>query len=70
MPQSALHNGKERYNPPVSDVSDCEVVGPTDYEKKASKTRAENMFGIFKAVMARKAAREKKLDKIALVSWL
>ena len=32
---------------------------PTDYEKKASKTRDENTFGIFKAIMARKAAHEK-----------
>ena len=59
MPQGALHNGKERYNPPVSDVSNCEVVVPTDCDKKASKPREENTFGIFKAVTARKATRKK-----------
>ena len=54
-----LKNGKERYNPPVSDVSDCEVVAPTDSTKKASKPGPENTFGIFMAIMASKAARDK-----------
>ena len=54
-----LNNGKERYNPPVSDVSDCEVVAPTDSMKKASKPGPENTFGIFKAIMARKVACDK-----------
>ena len=41
---------------PVSDVSDCEMVAPTDSMKKALKSGPENTFGIFMAIMARKAA--------------
>ena len=54
--EGALNNGKETYNPPVSDVSDCEIVAPTELMKKASKSGHENTFGIFTAIMARKAA--------------
>ena len=57
--EGALNNEKERYNPPVSDVSDCEVVAPIDSMKKASKSGPENMFGIFTAITARKAAHDK-----------
>ena len=34
-------------------------MGPTDSGKKALGARVENTFGIFKAIMARKAAPEK-----------
>ena len=57
--EGALNNGKERYNPPVSDVSDCEVVALTDSMKKASKPGNENTFGIFMVIMTRKAAHDK-----------
>ena len=57
--EGALNNGKERYNPPVSDVSDCKVVAPTNSMKKASKPGPENTFGIFTAIMARKVACKK-----------
>ena len=32
--EGGLNNGKERYKPPVSDVSDCEMVAPTDSMEK------------------------------------
>ena len=55
--EGALNNGKESYNPPVSNVSDCEIVAPTESIEKASKSGDENTFGIFMAITARKAAR-------------
>ena len=57
--EGSLNNGKESYNPPVSNISDCEIVVPTESTKKASKSGHENTFGIFTAIMARKAARDK-----------
>ena len=56
--EGGLNNGKERYKSPVSDVSDCEMVAPTDSTEKASKSGPENTFGIFMAITARKAARD------------
>ena len=54
--EGCLNNGKERYKPTLSDVSDCELVAPTDSMEKASNSAHENTFGIFKAIMARKVA--------------
>ena len=54
--KSGLNNGKETYKPTVSDVSDCELVAPTDSTEKASTSGHENTFGIFKAITARKVA--------------
>ena len=47
---------EKKHKPTVSDVSDCELVAPTDSTEKASISGHENTFGIFKAIMARKAA--------------
>ena len=56
--EGGLNNGKERYKPTVSDVSDCEMVAPTDSMEKASKSGHENTFGIFKAITARKSGTQ------------
>ena len=56
--EGCLNNGKERYKPTVSDVSYCELVAPTDSMEKALNSAHENTFGIFKAITARKVARD------------
>ena len=58
-PQDDLQSGKDRYNPAVSDVSDCEVVEPKDSSEKVSKVEPANHYAIFKPVAMRKAVREK-----------
>ena len=65
--EGCLNNGKERYKPTVSDVSDCELVAPTDSMEKASTSAHENIFGISRPLRQGKR-HAMSFDKNALVS--
>ena len=60
--QKGKQNERRRYQPEVSDVSDCEMVEAVNSAEKVMEGHVAKKFPIFKPLLAQKAVRSKIIE--------